>query len=250
MHNLFTSLTPLPILLILDPSGLSAADSDALPISVYESIPAAGSVELGQVEYRLETGEAERIGVEYVTSTQGKIGQEQTDSDERILLRLRWLIVVVSVLTTQASAIRLLKTRIETIKNYLVECQGGTTSQIVKLTVRKTHSRRDSPERNLVTTIPSPSNFIALLRKRIRSLLGRRPPRLPLHRNPQRHKRHPRRPPILTPALTQLNHKINVTTETRRKRVGMAARLGRGKGAFGELDIRPYIPLAWKNGRE
>ena len=36
-----------------------------------------------------------------------------------------WLIAVVSVLQTQASAIRMLQTRIETIKEYLVEVQEG-----------------------------------------------------------------------------------------------------------------------------
>jgi len=36
-----------------------------------------------------------------------------------------WLITVVSVLQTQASAIRMLQTRIETIKEYLVEVQEG-----------------------------------------------------------------------------------------------------------------------------
>jgi hypothetical protein len=83
MHNLFTSLTPLPILIVLDPSGLSASGSDALPITIYESIPAVGTVEVGEVEFRLETGEAERIGVEHVSTSQGKIGEEQSDADER-----------------------------------------------------------------------------------------------------------------------------------------------------------------------
>lgn len=84
MHNLFTSLNPLPILLILDPSGLSASHSDALPIKVYESIPSAGNVELGEVEFRLETGEAERIGVEHVSKAQTKSEGERTDADECI----------------------------------------------------------------------------------------------------------------------------------------------------------------------
>jgi len=83
-HNLFTSLNPLPILLILDPSGLSAAHTEALPIKVYESIPSAGTVELGQVEFRLETGEAERIGVEHVSRAQKKGEGDRTDADECI----------------------------------------------------------------------------------------------------------------------------------------------------------------------
>jgi hypothetical protein len=83
-HNTFTSLNPLPILLILDPSGLSAAHIDALPIKVYESIPIAGSVDVGEVEFRLETGEAERIGVEHVSRAQKKGDSERTDADERI----------------------------------------------------------------------------------------------------------------------------------------------------------------------
>src|ERR1700738_4050194 len=83
-HNLFTALNPLPILLIFDPSGLSAAHTDALPIKVYESIPAAGSVAVGEVEFRLETGEAERIGVEHVSRAQKKEDGERTDADERI----------------------------------------------------------------------------------------------------------------------------------------------------------------------
>lgn len=84
IHNIFTSLNPLPILLILDPSGLNASHADALPIKVYESIPSAGEVEVGQVEFRLETGEAERIGVEHVSKAQKKSDGEQTDADECI----------------------------------------------------------------------------------------------------------------------------------------------------------------------
>ena len=82
VHNIFTSLNPLPILLILDPSGLSASHADALPIKVYESIPSAGEVEVGEVEFRLETGEAERIGVEHVSKAQKKGDGERTDADE------------------------------------------------------------------------------------------------------------------------------------------------------------------------
>lgn len=84
IHNLFTSLNPLPVLLILDPSGLSASHADALPIKVYESIPSAGGVvDVGEVEFRLDTGEAERIGVEHVSKAQQKIDGDRTDADER-----------------------------------------------------------------------------------------------------------------------------------------------------------------------
>jgi COP9 signalosome complex subunit 6 len=83
VHNLFTLLNPLPILLILDPSGLSASHADALPIKVYESIPSAGGVvDVGEVEFRLETGEAERIGVEHVSKAQQKSDGDRTDADE------------------------------------------------------------------------------------------------------------------------------------------------------------------------
>ena len=82
VHNIFTSLNPLPILLILDPSGLNASGSETLPITVYESIPGAQTVEVGQVEYRLETGEAERIGVEHVSRAPKRSDDERTDADE------------------------------------------------------------------------------------------------------------------------------------------------------------------------
>jgi len=82
---------------------------------VYESIPVAGgAVDLGEVEFRLETGEAERIGVEHVSKAQKKSDGERTDADE-----------LVSTLQTQASAIRMLQSRIETIKEYLVQTQEG-----------------------------------------------------------------------------------------------------------------------------
>jgi hypothetical protein len=82
IHNLFTSLNPLPILVILDPSGLSASYTDALPINVYESILSAGNVDVGEVEFRLDTGEAERIGVEHVSKAQTKTDAERSDADE------------------------------------------------------------------------------------------------------------------------------------------------------------------------
>jgi len=74
-------LNPLPILLVLDPSGLSGSH-DVLPVKVYESIPSAGGVDLGEVEFRLETGEAERIGVEHVSKAQKKVDGERTAADE------------------------------------------------------------------------------------------------------------------------------------------------------------------------
>lgn len=127
-------MNPLPILLILDPSGLSASHADALPIKVYESIPSAGVVDVGEVEFRLETGEAERIGVEHVSKAQQKGDGERTDADECISpFSLNVLIVVVSVLQTQASAIRMLQSRIETIKEYLVDVQEGTVLIVTKL---------------------------------------------------------------------------------------------------------------------
>ena len=87
IHNLFTSLNPLPILLVLDPTGLSSIHTEALPIKVYESIPSAGGVDVGEVEYRLETGEAERIGVEHVSRAQQRGDGERTDVDERAFPR-------------------------------------------------------------------------------------------------------------------------------------------------------------------
>jgi hypothetical protein len=120
-------LNPLPILLVLDPSGLSASH-DVLPVKVYESIPSAGGVDLGEVEFRLETGEAERIGVEHVSKAQKKVDGERTDADECTdSSQIVGLWVVVSVLQTQASAIRMLQARIETIKEYLIEVQEGTS---------------------------------------------------------------------------------------------------------------------------
>jgi hypothetical protein len=57
--------------------------TESLPIKVYESIPMAGGVvDLGEVEFRLETGEAERIGVEHVSRAQKKSDGERTDADE------------------------------------------------------------------------------------------------------------------------------------------------------------------------
>jgi hypothetical protein len=127
-------LNPLPVLLILDPSGLSASHADALPIKFYESIPSAGVVDVGEVEFRLETGEAERIGVEHVSKAQQKSDGGRTDADECIsLFSLNMLIIVVSVLQTQASAIRMLQARIETIKEYLVDVQDGTVLIVTKL---------------------------------------------------------------------------------------------------------------------
>ena len=75
-------MNPLPILLTLDPYALTLSSADTLPIKVYESIPSAGTVGVGEVEFRLETGEAERIGVEHVSKPQTRSDSERTDADE------------------------------------------------------------------------------------------------------------------------------------------------------------------------
>jgi len=105
---------------------LNASGSETLPITVYESIPGAQTVDVGQVEYRLETGEAERIGVEHVSRAQKKSDDERTDADEcdAPLSGIAYVLVV-SVLQTQASAIRMLQARIETIKQYLEDVETG-----------------------------------------------------------------------------------------------------------------------------
>ncbi|KDQ20661.1 hypothetical protein BOTBODRAFT_50728 [Botryobasidium botryosum FD-172 SS1] len=116
IHNQFTSYTPTPLLLVLSPTPApittGAADQQALPIKAYEP-----SIEIRdrksrsvfvEVAFKVETGEAERIAVDF-TARGGEGGTTLT-----------------SHLATQRAAIKMLHERIVALVGYVASVIAGT----------------------------------------------------------------------------------------------------------------------------
>ncbi|KGB76050.1 COP9 signalosome complex subunit 6 [Cryptococcus deuterogattii R265] len=107
LHAQFASSIETPIFLLFDPS--PASDSQALPLKIYESATVTDTTgetseegKFVELEYGIETGEAERIAVDGVAK--GGTGEEDT---------------AVAHLTTQRNAIKMMYDRIEILLKYI-----------------------------------------------------------------------------------------------------------------------------------
>ncbi|ORY29165.1 hypothetical protein BCR39DRAFT_533045 [Naematelia encephala] len=118
LHQQFTSLIDTPVFLLFDPTPSSAQEIAELPIKVYE----AALAELGkeseaegkfvELEFEIETGEAERIAVDGVS--RGGIG---SGGDEN----------AIGSLTTQRNAIRMLYERVLVLLRYITAVMDKTS---------------------------------------------------------------------------------------------------------------------------
>ncbi|WVF65711.1 hypothetical protein IAT40_000442 [Kwoniella sp. CBS 6097] len=117
LHAQFTEKVNTPVFLLFNPHGVTGTQN--LPIKVYESALTEGNKENGlqggqfvELEYGIETGEAERIAVDGVS--RGGMGGEGEES------------TVVANLTTQRNAIRMLYDRIAVLLQYITAVIGKT----------------------------------------------------------------------------------------------------------------------------
>ncbi|WVQ93357.1 hypothetical protein IAU59_000425 [Kwoniella sp. CBS 9459] len=117
LHAQFTEKIDTPVFLLFDPRGVSGTQN--LPIRVYESALTEGKTEnerhggqLVELEYGIETGEAERIAVDGVS--RGGMGGEGEES------------TVIANLTTQRNAIKMLYDRIANLLQYITAVIGKT----------------------------------------------------------------------------------------------------------------------------
>jgi COP9 signalosome complex subunit 6 len=121
------SLIDSPILLVF-----GTDEAAGLPLKVYEAARAGeDSIDkFAELPYGIETGEAERIAVDGVS--------RGTDSDSAGRSSLGWVAVwrltgaVVSSLTTQRNAIRMLHERIAVLLQYVLGVINSTTLPILK----------------------------------------------------------------------------------------------------------------------
>ena len=104
LHEQFLTYTSNPLLLVLQPTTLSATESQALPVKAYEP-----TVEIRdrksrnvfvEVGYKVETGEAERIAVDW--SAKGGEGSGSCKS-RNVLLSIEFLLTPDSDITSPNS---------------------------------------------------------------------------------------------------------------------------------------------------
>ncbi|OWT38922.1 COP9 signalosome complex subunit 6 [Cryptococcus neoformans Bt1] len=115
LHAQFASSIETPIFLLFDPN--PASGTQALPLKIYESATVtdttgdtSGEGKFVELEYGIETGEAERIAVDGVAK--GGAGEEDT---------------AIAHLTTQRNAIKMLYDRIEILLKYITGVVSKST---------------------------------------------------------------------------------------------------------------------------
>lgn len=130
----FHNDTP-PLLLILDPRVDLSSASQKLPITIYETLyTEGGKLVFAEVQHRIDSFEAEHIGVLYVarpdqvvqtghdTSSSSKKGASSSKRDEKDdtdMAPNSNADEIVSQLNSQANAVKMLYSRVEIIRRYL-----------------------------------------------------------------------------------------------------------------------------------
>lgn len=171
LSNLNGPETPCILLGFLPSESLSKSSNEALPITIYESIgkpadtrPAGQDVEMGQdsppksvfaeLPYVIETGEAERIAIDFVargggnatavssstqkqtnTSEESNKGKKRASDDTAKEIDVNDVLSneeteLITALTAKANAVRMLQSRIKIIQKYLeLQPPADATSQ-------------------------------------------------------------------------------------------------------------------------
>ena len=120
-----------PMFLQLSPD--SIAGNKDLPVTIYESITEIinnqPQTKFIVAPYRVETGEAERVAVDHASkSTSAGTGDSSRQLIHTLLLytlRLKCLHPVVTSLTTQRNALKMLQERVEIISQYVERLSKG-----------------------------------------------------------------------------------------------------------------------------
>ncbi|KAG9292082.1 hypothetical protein G9A89_017982 [Geosiphon pyriformis] len=113
IHKQLLEYNESPLFLQMNPHEI--VTSKNLPITVYESIidivDGQANLLFIKAQYKIETGEAERIAVDHVAHTTSGEGTEGSS--------------LIAHLTTQGNAIKMLHTRIKMLHRYLVDYKKG-----------------------------------------------------------------------------------------------------------------------------
>ncbi|CAG8643187.1 4476_t:CDS:10, partial [Ambispora leptoticha] len=113
IHKQLLEYNESPLFLQMNPQEI--VTSKNLPITVYESIidiiDGQANMLFIKAQYKIETGEAERIAVDHVARTSSSDGIEGSS--------------LIAHLTTQGNAIKMLHTRVKMLHRYLVDYKKG-----------------------------------------------------------------------------------------------------------------------------
>jgi len=137
IHKQLLEYNENPLYLVLDP--LSQGERKELPLTIYETelkiINDEPTLRFAKINYKIETGEAERIAVDHVARVGGSIGQS----------------MLVSHLSSMHNAIKMLYLRIKILVKLLESMKSG------KIPPNHSLLRRISSLTNLLPAIDSPA---------------------------------------------------------------------------------------------
>jgi len=118
IHKQIMTLNESPLFLQMNP--FEIISSKTLPITVYESIidliDGKAHTMFIKAQYKIETGEAERIAVDHVAHTSAGEGTEGSS--------------LIAHLTTQSNAIKMLHTRIKLLHQYLLDAKNVSEDEL------------------------------------------------------------------------------------------------------------------------
>ncbi|KAJ8097969.1 hypothetical protein POJ06DRAFT_26039 [Lipomyces tetrasporus] len=133
----FHNDTP-PLLLILNPSAEAVMNTQSLPITIYETLfTETGKPQFVEVQHRIDSFEAEHIGVLYVAKQDAVVTAEKKDTTESSLagrgkakekmkkdeaadtMTSSNAEEIVSQLNSQANAVKMLHSRLQILQQYL-----------------------------------------------------------------------------------------------------------------------------------
>ncbi|ORX87173.1 COP9 signalosome complex subunit 6-like protein [Basidiobolus meristosporus CBS 931.73] len=113
IHRQLMTYNESPLFLQLDPHDLTAIRN--LPITIYETfvdiVDEQAQTLFIQSNYKIETGEAERIAVDHVAHTVNESGESNS--------------ALIAHLTNQRNAIKMLHTRVDFLKRYIEDVKSG-----------------------------------------------------------------------------------------------------------------------------
>ncbi|KAK9763970.1 hypothetical protein K7432_008925 [Basidiobolus ranarum] len=114
IHRQLMAYNESPLFLQLDPHDLTATRN--LPITIYETfidiVDEQAQTLFIQSQYKIETGEAERIAVDHVAHTVNESGESNS--------------ALIAHLTNQRNAIKMLHVRVDFLKQYIENVKNGS----------------------------------------------------------------------------------------------------------------------------
>lgn len=110
IHEHIMTVFDMPVMMLFDPSSHQSGSSQ-LPVKAFELLFKEKTVDFSEISVRVETGDAERIGVEDITKGSNQSGGRGQDLEAH--------------LTTETNAIKMFYSRLKVLRDYVTAVKKG-----------------------------------------------------------------------------------------------------------------------------